>query len=67
MQVEQAPLAGKILSLVLALAGIFAFTVHSFFTLRGHPEFKTPMSTSIVTVMLGVSAVQLVTTILWLR
>ncbi|MBN2098794.1 MAG: hypothetical protein JW753_04265 [Dehalococcoidia bacterium] len=67
VQVEQASLAGKILSLVLALGGIFAFTIHSFFNLRGHPEFKTPISIIILTVMLGVSALQLVTTILWLR
>jgi len=67
VQVEQASLAGKILSLVLALAGVFAFSIHSFFNLRGHPEFKTLISITILAATLCVSVAQLVTTILWLR
>ena len=67
VQVEQASLAGKLLSLVLALAGVFAFSIHSFFNLRGHPEFKTPISITILAATLCVSVAQLVTTILWLR
>jgi Family of unknown function (DUF6713) len=66
VQVEQASLAGKVLSLTLALAGIFAFTIHTFFDFRGHAEFKTAISIIILTLILGVSAAQLVTTILWL-
>jgi len=66
VQVEQASLAGKILSLVLALAGLFAFSIHTFFNYKGHPEFKTPISLLILIAILGVSAAQLVITILWL-
>ena len=67
VQVEQASLAGKILSLVLALGGIFAFSIHTYFNSRGHPEFKTPISIPLLAATLCVSVAQLVTTILWLR
>ena len=66
VQVHQESLAGQILSIVLALAGIFAFSIHTFFNLRGHPEFRTPISLLILIATLGVSAAQLVTTIFWL-
>ena len=66
VQVQQESLAGQILSLVLSLAGIFAFSIHTFFNYRGHPEFKTPISIVILMATLGVSVAQLVTTILWL-
>ena len=66
VQVQQESLAGQILSLVLSLAGIFAFSIHTFFSHRGHPEFKTPISIVILMATLGVSVAQLVTTILWL-
>ena len=66
VQVHQESLAGQIFSLVLSLAGIFAFSIHTFFTYRGHPEFKTPVSVLILIATLGVSIAQLVTTLLWL-
>ena len=66
VQVHQESLAGQIFSLVLSLAGIFAFSIHTFFTYRGHPEFKTPVSVLILIATLGVSVAQLVTTLLWL-
>ena len=66
VQVQQESLAGQILSLVLSLAGIFAFSIHTFFSYRGHSEFKTPISIVILMATLGVSVAQLVTTILWL-
>jgi hypothetical protein len=66
VQVRQESLAGQILSLVLSLAGIFAFSIHTFFNYKGHPEFKAPISLLILFATLGVSAAQLVTTILWL-
>ena len=66
VQVHQESLAGQIFSLVLSLAGIFAFSIHTFFTYRGHPEFKTPVSVLILIAILGVSVAQLVTTLLWL-
>jgi hypothetical protein len=67
VQVHQETLAGQVLSLVLSLAGIFAFSIHTFLNLKGHPEFKTPISLLILIATLGVSAAQLVTTIFWLR
>ena len=67
VQVQQESLAGQTLSLVLSLAGVFAFSIHTYFNSRGHPEFKTPISLLILIATLGVSAAQLVTTILWLR
>jgi Family of unknown function (DUF6713) len=67
VQVQQESFTGKVLSLVLALAGVFAFTIHSYFNYRGHPEFKTPISLLILTATAGMSVAQLVTTILWLR
>ena len=66
-QVQQESLTGKALSLVLSLAGLFAFSIHTFFNSRGHPEFRTTVSVLILGVTLTVSAAQLVTTILWLR
>jgi hypothetical protein len=66
VQVHQETLAGQVLSLVLSLAGIFAFSIHTFLNLKGHPEFKTPISLLILIATLGVSVAQLVTTILWL-
>jgi hypothetical protein len=66
-QVHQESLAGQILSLVLGAAGIFAFSIHTYFNSRGHPEFKTPISIIVLAAMLPVSVAQLVTTILWLR
>ena len=65
-QVQQESLAGQVLSLVLSLAGIFAFSIHTYFNYKGHPEFKTPISILILMATLGVSVAQLVTTILWL-
>ena len=67
VQVHQESLAGQILSLVLSLGGIFAFSIHTYFNSRGHPEFKTLISLLILIPTLTVSAAQLVTTILWLR
>ena len=66
VQVHHESLAGQIFSLVLSLAGIFAFSIHTFFTYRGHPEFKTPVSVLILIATLGVSVAQLVATLLWL-
>ncbi|MBW1713272.1 MAG: hypothetical protein JRJ59_09025 [Deltaproteobacteria bacterium] len=34
--------AGLILSLLLALAGLFAFLIHLAFIKKGHPEFRAP-------------------------
>jgi hypothetical protein len=50
---------GLVLSLVLSLAGIFAFSIHRWFINRGHTEFKTTVSQSILITTLIVSLIQL--------
>ena len=61
--VYQAALAGLIISLVLALAGIFAFAIHTFFIKRGHQEFKVPVSMAVLILTLVFSVVQLAATV----
>jgi len=52
--------SGLIFSLVLSAAGIFAFTIHMYFIKKGHDEFKTPVSISILIGTLLVSIVQII-------
>jgi len=54
---------GLILSLVLGIAGIFAFSVHRWFISRGRNEFKTTVSQSILVAILIISLVQLAYTL----
>ncbi len=56
-------LPGLILSLALCLAGIFAFTIHTYFLRKGRAEFNEPISKLILVAILLVSLVQLVTTL----
>ncbi len=56
--VSQQTLAGLVLSLLLSLGGIFAFSIHSFFVWRGRDEFKLPISRFILVATLIVSLVQ---------
>ena len=51
-------LLGLIVSLVLSAGGIFAFCIHTVFIRRGRPEFNTPISRFILSLMLGVSTIQ---------
>jgi len=60
--VYQNVFAGLIISLVIALAGIFAFSIHTIFIKRGHTEFKIPVSIAILVATLVLSLVQLVLT-----
>ena len=55
--------AGLILSLVLSLGGLFAFTIHTYFIKRGRDEFKAPISLVILIAALIVSLFQLVITL----
>ena len=55
--VEQSP-AGLVMSLILSIVGVGAFVIHSYFIKKGHPEFKTWMSLSILGATLVVSLVQ---------
>ena len=49
---------GLIVSLILSAGGIFAFCIHTVFIRMGRHEFKTPISQTILTLMLLVSSLQ---------
>ena len=51
-------------SWLLALTGIFAFVIHSYFILNGHPEFNSFISYAILLLSFITSIVQLVFLIL---
>ena len=61
--VERGAFAGLILSLLLCGGGLFAFSIHTFFIRRGHPEFKAPVSQGILWATLLLSLAQLGVTI----
>ena len=61
--VYQRTTAGLMLSLILSLAGVFAFSIHMYFIQRGRDEFKSPISLSILVATLVVSLVQVVITV----
>jgi len=61
--VYQRATAGLVLSLVLSLGGLFAFTIHTYFIKRGRDEFKAPISLFILIAALIVSLFQLVITL----
>ena len=54
---------GLIFSLLLAVSGLFAFMIHTYFIKRGHPEFKTIISQLILISVSIVSVIQLLITI----
>ena len=54
---------GLIFSLLLAVSGLFAFMIHTYFIKRGHPEFKTIISQLILVSVSIVSVIQLFITI----
>lgn len=51
-------MAGLIISAIMGLAGIFAFTIHMAFIARGRSEFKTASSLSVLWATLIVSLAQ---------
>jgi len=55
--------AGLVISVIMALAGIFAFIIHMIFIARGNQEFKTASSISILCATLVVSLAQLAMTV----
>jgi len=59
--------AGAICSLILAAAGLFAFSIHTYFLLTGHPEFRLPASLIILAATLLVSVAQAILVISVLR
>ena len=62
--VDRGAFAGLILSLLLCGGGLFAFSIHTFFIRRGHPEFKTSVSQGILWATLLLSLAQLGVTIM---
>ena len=58
VQLQQYTPAGYAISLILAVAGIFAFTIHVVFMAKGNKEFKTPLSIVLLTATLVVSIIQ---------
>jgi hypothetical protein len=56
--------AGLILSLVVSLAGLFAFGIHTYFLRKGRPEFDAPVSKLILWAVLIVSLFQGMVTVL---
>ncbi|MFC2050488.1 DUF6713 family protein [Chloroflexota bacterium] len=61
--VFQRSFAGLILSLILSLGGIFAFTIHTVFIKKGRNEFNVPVSLFLLTATLLVSLAQAACTI----
>jgi hypothetical protein len=53
---------GLLFSLLLSLAGFFAFVIHIFFIRKGRREFNTPVSIFILSATLIVSVIQFVVT-----
>ena len=49
---------GRMFPILLAIIGIFAFFIHSYFIIMGHPEFTLPMSLAILISILIVSVAQ---------
>ena len=62
--VYQQSLAGLAASAMLSLGGMFAFSIHTYFIKKGHPEFNTPVSRGILLATLLVSSGQAIVTIL---
>ena len=60
--VYQNVFAGLIISLILGLAGVFAFSIHTVFIWRGHTEFKVPVSVAILILTLVFYLIQLAAT-----
>jgi len=63
IRVFQHSFAGLVISLILSLCGIFAFTVHTIFIKKGRNEFNVPVSLFLLIATLSVSLVQAACTI----
>jgi uncharacterized membrane-anchored protein len=58
VHVAQGLHSGLIVSMVLSLGGLFAFSIHRYFISRGRDEFKTPVSQAILLATLLLSLMQ---------
>ncbi len=54
----QQTVSGLVISLLLSLSGVFAFTIHLYFIRQGRPEFKLPVSIAVLVATLAVSLFQ---------
>jgi hypothetical protein len=63
VQVWESTLVGLIFSLVVSLAGMAAFAIHTYFLRRGRPEFNVPVSKLILWALLLLSLPQAAMTI----
>ena len=63
----QQTLAGLIISLVIGVAGMGGFGLHTYFLRKGRREFTTPLSLGIVWGMLLLSLAQVVVALFLLR
>ncbi len=52
----------RLFSYFLAACGVFAFSIHMWFIAAGHPEFRSPVSVTILAATLVLSLVQLAVT-----
>jgi hypothetical protein len=50
--------SGYVISVLVFLAGIFAFSIHLYFIIQGHPEFTLPLSEVILVFILLASLLQ---------
>ncbi len=58
---------GYLFSLLVAAAGVFAFCIHTYFILTGHPEFQLPASLIVLASIMVVSLAQGYVTVRELR
>ncbi|GAK58906.1 hypothetical protein U27_05881 [Candidatus Vecturithrix granuli] len=66
--VSHQSIAGLVVSGMLSIGGIFAFSIHTYFIKRGHPEFNALVSQGILIATLFVSSGQaIVTFVLFLQ
>jgi hypothetical protein len=56
--IERGTLIGLILSVFVSAIGLLAFSIHTFFLHRGHPEFNASVSLGILWATLFVSLLQ---------
>jgi len=64
--IDRGAFAGLILSLLLGLGGVFAFSIHTYFIRRGREEFTTVISQFILWSTLLLSLAQLSVTLVML-
>jgi hypothetical protein len=50
---------GPVFSAIMGAVGVFTFSIHAYYLRKGRPEFKTPLSLSILVSILIVSSIQL--------